>query len=155
MKSSARGDDLPGLPRLRVSPDGYVRLSVAAFHATNLTHLLSELDPDNAAPASQALGASAASILGFTEWSSCSTPALSLGWDWRLETGAGQIRYERMGEVRSNIMLLDARRRDLGTVATEVLLGVAVDGLSWEQSVADYITNRYACHLSNLTVRRS
>ena len=49
-------------------------------------------------------------------------------------------------------MLVDARRRDLGALATGVLLCVAVDILGWEQVVDHYISNRYACHLSNLTV---
>src|ERR1700692_1775812 len=101
-----------------------------------------------------------ASIFGYTEWASQTTPALSLGWDWRIATTAGRVRYEREGEVRSNVMLVDTRPRDLaradtrpralGALATGVLLGVAVDILGWEQAVDHYINNRYACHLSNL-----
>jgi hypothetical protein len=151
MKSSGcRG---PGGDRapLAVSPDGYVRLTVAAFRAIPLSHLLSELDADNLPP-STASGASLASIVGYTEWASQTTPALSLGWDWRIATTAGRVRYEREGEVRSNIMLVDSRCRDLGGLATGVLLCVAVDVLGWERAVDNYINNRYACHLSNLTV---
>jgi hypothetical protein len=140
---------------LRLSADGYVRSTVAAFRALALTHLLSELDADVQAGSCRASGASAASIVGFTEWSSHTTPALSLGWDWRIATIAGQVRYEREGEVRSNVMLIDARGRDLGVTATGVLLCVAVDMLGWEQVVDDYISNRYARHLSTLTVTES
>ncbi|MGA8343484.1 MAG: DUF4902 domain-containing protein, partial [Candidatus Sulfotelmatobacter sp.] len=81
--------------------------------------------------------------------------ALSLGWDWRIATSGCRVRYVREGEVRSNVMLVDARRRDLGALATEVLLCVTVDTLGWEQAVEHYISNRYACHLSNLTVPES
>ena len=137
---------------LAVSPDGYVRLTESAFRAIPLAHLLSELDADFSLPPSAASGASAASIVGYTEWASQTTPALSLGWDWRLATTAGQVRYEREGEVRSNIMLLDARHRDLGALATGVLLCVAVDVLGWEQAVHHYIITRYGRHRSNLTV---
>ena len=137
---------------LAVSPDGYVRLTVSALRAIPLTHLLSELDADVNLPPSTASGACLASIVGYTEWASQTTPALSLGWDWRIATTAGRVRYEREGEVRSNVMLLDAQRRDLGALATGVLLCVAVDILQWEQAVDHYISNRYACHLSNLTV---
>ncbi|HEY1724343.1 MAG TPA: DUF4902 domain-containing protein [Steroidobacteraceae bacterium] len=140
---------------LSLSTDGYVRLSVAAFRAVSLSHLLSELDADMQSPGSRPSGASAASIVGFTEWISHTTPALSLGWDWRIATIAGQVRYEREGEVRSNVMLIDRRARDLGATATGVLLCVAVDVLGWEQVVDDYISNRYACHLSTLTVTES
>jgi Domain of unknown function (DUF4902) len=152
MNSRARrrssGDRVP----LAVSPDGYVRLTTTAFRAIPLSHLLSELDADVGLPPSTASGATLASIVGYTEWSSQTTPALSLGWDWRIATAAGQVRYQRDGEVRSNIMLVDARRRDLGALATGVLLCVAIDMLEWERAVDHYISNRYACNLSNLTV---
>jgi hypothetical protein len=137
---------------LAVSPDGYVRLTLTAFHSIALAHLMSELDADIDLPPSTASGACLASIVGYTEWISHTTPAISLGWDWRIATAAGQVRYEREGEVRSNVMLLDAQRRDLGALATGVLLCVAVDILQWERAVDQYISNRYACHLSNLTV---
>ena len=109
MRSSARrgaGDDRAPLT---VSPDGYVRLTVTAFRAIPLSHLLSELDADVNLPPSTASGACLASIVGYTEWASQTTPALSLGWDWRIATTAGRVRYEREGEVRSNIMLVDAQ----------------------------------------------
>ncbi len=147
----AAGDQLP----LTVSADGYVRLTLPAFRAIPLSHLLSELDLDADLPPSTASGACLASIVGYTEWASQTIPALSVGWDWRLATTAGRVRYEREGEVRSNVMLLDARRRDLGGVATGMLLCAAVDVLDWERAVDNYINNRYACHLSNLTVTES
>jgi hypothetical protein len=147
----ARSDRLP----LAVSEDGYVRLTMAAFRAIRLTHLLSELDADPNPPSSSASGACLASIVGYTEWASQAPVALSLGWDWRIATSGGRARYEREGEVRSNIMLVNAQRRDLGAMATGVLLCDAVDVLGWEQAVDDYISNRYACHLSNLTVTES
>jgi hypothetical protein len=153
----ARSDRLP----LVVSEDGYVRLTVAAFRAIPLTHLLSELDADANLPSRSASGACVASIAGYTEWASHTewtshmAPALSLGWDWRIAICTSRVRYERDGEVRSNVMLVDARRRDLGAMTTGVLLCDAVDGLGWERAVDDYISNRYACHLSNLTVTES
>ena len=152
MKSKARRGSRRDRAQLVVSPDGYVRLTATALRAIPLTHLLSELDADVGLPPSTASGACVASIVGYTEWASQTTPALSLGWDWRIETTAGRVRYEREGEVRSNVMLVDARRRDLGAMATSVLLCVAVDVLGWEKVVDHYISNRYACHLSNLTV---
>jgi hypothetical protein len=125
---------------------------LAALRAVRLTHLLSELDADINPPPSGVSGACLASIIGYTEWASQTQPALSLGWDWRIATHGGRVRYERQGEVRSNIMLMDARRRDLGAPATGMLLCVVVDVLDWEQAVHNYISIRYACHLSNFTV---
>jgi hypothetical protein len=152
MKSRAgRGASGVRVP-LAVSRDGYVRLTVSAFRSIALAHLLSELDADIDLPPSTASGACLTSIVGYTEWCSQTTPAISLGWDWRIATSAGEVRYQREGEVRSNVMLLDAQRRDMGALATGVLLCVAVDILQWERAVDQYISNRYACHLSNLTV---
>ena len=42
-----------------------------------------------------------------------------------------------------------------GTYSTLVTLGVAVDNLDWERAVDNYISKRYACHLSNITVTES
>jgi hypothetical protein len=145
------GDRAP----LMVSPDGYVRVTAAALRDVALAHLLSELDADINLPPSTASGATLASIAGYTEWASQTTPALSVGWDWRIATSGGQVRYERQGEVRSNIMLVNARCQDLGELATLAVLGVAVDDLDWERAVDHYISNRYACHLSNFTVTES
>jgi hypothetical protein len=138
-----------------VSADGYVRVTAAALRAVPLAHLLSELDGDLNLPPSTASGASLASIAGYTEWASQTTPALSIGWDWRIATCGGRARYERQGEVRSNIMLVNATCQDLGPLATVAVLGVAVDNLDWERAVDNYISKRYACHLSNITVTES
>jgi hypothetical protein len=152
MKPKARRGSRGRRATLTVSADGYVRLTVSAFGALALTHLLSELDADIGLPPSTASGACLASIVGYTEWASHTRPHLSLGWDWRIETSAGQVRYQREGGIRSNVMLVDERRRDLGAAATDVLLCIAIDSLAWERAVNHYISNRYACHLSNLTV---
>ena len=146
-----RSDRLP----LVVSEDGYVRLTMAAFRAIRLNHLVSELDADPNPPPSSASGACLASIVGYTEWASQAPAALSLGWDWCIATCGCRVLYVRAGEVRSNVMLVDAQRRDLGALATGILLCDAVDALGWEQAVDDYISNRYGCHLSNLTVTES
>jgi hypothetical protein len=152
MKAKARRGSRGKRATLAVSADGYVRLTASALRAIALTHLLSELDADIGLPPSTASGACVASIVGYTEWASQTTPALSLGWDWRIETTAGRVRYEREGGIRSNVMLVDEHRRDLGAAATDVLLCIAIERLGWEQAVNHYISNRYACHLSNLTV---
>ena len=141
---------------LVVSKDGYLRLTLSAFRAIALRHLFSGLDTDSDSetPNHHAAGASAASILGFTEWVSDTTPAVSVGWDWRLDTNAGPPRYVRDGEVRSNIMLIEPGLGDLGDLATSATLSAAVDALSWAAETSHYITNNFGWHLSNLTVTR-
>ncbi len=146
-----------GTPRtasagLAVSNDGYMRLTLSAFRALALRHLFSALDEDPHASAHHATGASIASIFGFTEWVSDTTPAVSLGWDWRINTSGRRPRYVRDGEVRSNLMLIEPGLGDLGDVATSATLCAAVDALAWDTEIDQYITNKYGWHLSNLTV---
>ena len=137
---------------LVLSHDGYLRLTLAAFRAIALRHLFSGLDEDAEGPGHDAAGASVASILGFTEWCSDTTPAVSLGWDWRLNTHGRRPRYVRDSEVRSNVMLIEPGLGDLGELATSATLSAAVDALPWATETNNYITNQYGWHLSNLTV---
>ncbi len=137
---------------LVISKDGYLRLTLSAFRALGLRHLLSGLDEDAEYPGRKSAGASVASILGFTEWVSDTTPAVSLGWDWRLNTLSGRPRYVRDSEVRSNVMLIEPGLGDLGDAATSATLSAAIDVLAWEAETSHYISNYYAWHLSNLTV---
>jgi hypothetical protein len=140
---------------LIVSNDGYVRLTLSAFRAIALRHLFSGLDEDEESGASSAAGASESSILGFTEWVSDTTPAVSLGWDWRLNTIGGGARYVRDSEVRSNVMLIEPGLGDLGDLATSATLSTAIDALAWEAAIGHYISNQYSQHLSHLTVTPS
>ena len=109
MNSRARRGSSGDRAPLTVSADGYVRVTAAALRAVPLAHLLSELDADLNLPPSTASGACLASIAGYTEWASHTSPALSVGWDWRIATDGCRVRYQRQGEVRSNIMLVNAR----------------------------------------------
>ncbi len=157
--SLAAGGPRSGVPAgvaLMLSNDGYVRLTLSAFRAIALRHLFSGLDQDEEeSAASSATGASESSILGFTEWVSDTTPAVSLGWDWRLNTLSGRARYVRDGEVRSNVMLIEPGLGDLGDLVTSATLCTAVDALAWEAETKQYISNQYAQHLSHLTVTPS
>lgn len=133
---------IPGMVALVVSRDGYLRLTLSAFRAIVLRHLFSGLDQDSES-STHAAGASEASILGFTEWVSDTTPAVSLGWDWRLNTLGGRPRYVRDSEVRSNVMLIEPGLGDLGDLATSATLSAAIDALAWEAETGQYISNRY------------
>ena len=126
---------------MRLSPDGYVRLTPEQFQAIPLVHLLSGLDPDE--PLHLYEGARQTFISGYTEWVSETAPVITLGWDWRLEGSSGQARYLRTGFPRSNIMLVDNLRQDLGSVKTAKLLEVAIDKTDWQATVQRYITDRY------------
>lgn len=126
---------------MRLSPDGYVRLTLEQFQAIPLVHLLSGLNPDE--PLSLHEGASQTDISGYTEWVSETAPVITLGWDWRMEGSSGQARYLRTGLPRSNIMLVDDQRLDLGPANTAKLLEAAIDKTAWQAVVQRHIMDRY------------
>ena len=136
------GIELHGYGFLQLSPDGYVRLTLEQFQAIVLRHLWSGLDPED--PASLHEGAILTRITGYTEWVSETVPAITLGWDWQLQELSGQARYLRMGSPRSNIMLVEALRNDLGAVKTSKLLQVAIDETAWQAAVHSHITELHA-----------
>lgn len=127
---------------MRLSPDGYVRLTLEQFQAIVLRHMWSGLDPED--PASLHEGAIQTRITGYTEWVSETVPAITLGWDWQLQELSGRARYLRMGSPRSNIMLVEALRNDLGAVKTSKLLQVAIDETAWQAAVHSHITEWHA-----------
>ena len=144
MLEADRGDGRLPLLGIVPSDDGYLRLSQARMRAIPLSHLISGLDTDPAGSDTGAVGATLAAIAGYTEWISLTLPALSLGWDWMLESSDRELRYLRTGEPRSNIMLLDHHGRDLGFVPTAVALALLVDDFNWQDTVSGFVCARYA-----------
>ncbi|MBU2849948.1 DUF4902 domain-containing protein [Acidithiobacillus ferrivorans] len=128
---------------LRLSPDGHVRLALERFQTIVLLHLWSGLDPEDSASLHE--GAIQTHITGYTEWVSESTPILTLGWDWQLQGSSGRARYLRMGSPRTNVMLVDAFRNDLGAVKTSKTLQAAIDETDWQVAVHWHITERHVC----------
>jgi len=121
--------------------DGYVRLTLATLQATPFTHLLSGLDDDQ--PGNLRQGESTSTISGYTEWVSSTIPAITLGWDWRVEALRGKLKYRRTSPPRGNLMLVDSRNHDLGSDRTLSLLEVEVDALNWQEETAKAISARY------------
>lgn len=126
---------------MRLSPDGYVRLTQEEFWATPLIHLISGLDIDERPLNNEET--SHTHISGYTEWVSQTVPVITLGWDWRVEGAPGQIHYLRTELPRSNVMLVDVQRRDLGLHKTIQLLGAIIDEMVWGIEVQRQITDKY------------
>ena len=127
---------------ITLSKDGYLRMTFPTFENTPLVHLMSGLDEDH--HCSDQSQANACGISGYTEWTSSTTPIVSIGWDWRLEVSQGRPRYVLVGFPRSNLMFLDAERRDLGPIRTAGLLKAAVDSICWQKKTEKAISARYA-----------
>lgn len=121
--------------------DGYIRLSFAELQTVHLIHLISGLDEDS--PAELSGGAILLAITGYTEWVSNTLPALSIGWDWQMDVVRDHVRLRRISEPRSNILLQDASRLDVGTDKTVALLEAFVDALNWQDGAQKHIDTRY------------
>jgi hypothetical protein len=128
--------------RIQISRDGYIRLLPATFSKLPLVHLISGLDeePDSGASSS---GARVSAIVGYTEWVTTESPAITIGWDWQLGASGGSASCARLGEVRSNVMLVDAEGYDLGPQRSSELLGTAIDDMPWSDQVLSAIRDRY------------
>ena len=143
IKKTAESNITTVSPMLTIFPDGYMRLTVEELRQISLVHLLSGLDEDN--PALLQEGAIFSEITGYTEWVSTTSPAISIGWDWMLQSSqAGAVYYKRVSDPRSNLMLVDAQQRDLGPAKTATLIGKVVDKIVWRSVVQNYISTRYA-----------
>ena len=105
-------------------------------------HLLSGLDEEYLG--SRAPQVDTCGIYGYTEWISSTAPVMTIGWDWRLEVSQGRPCYVRASSPRSNLMFLDAQRRDLGFDRTTALLEAAVDAIGWQPETERAIGARYA-----------
>jgi len=115
-----------------LSPDGYVRMPLATLDALSFDHLFSQCDDEFL----QELCAQTvpAAVAGFSEWKSRTDPAISLGWGWFVHSRSQRVLLAPEN-VRSNVMLIDARGYDLGPVQTANLFRLWLDGLSWQDSV--------------------
>lgn len=127
---------------LVVSHDGYIRLSFPEILNIDLQYLITGLDED--APVASSAGAQLTTITGYTEWVTTTVPCITIGWDWQLDTALNQIQLRRVNQPRSNVMLQDSHRADLGSTKTSALLEVFIDILNWQPQVQHHITTACA-----------
>lgn len=117
---------------LKISPDGYIRLSFATFSALPFVHLFSECDELlQHELQSQTIPANFA---GFSECVSATTPAISLGWAWYIENDTDSLLLAPE-PVRSNVMIIDMQGYDLGVSGTANLIGEWLQHFDWQAMV--------------------
>jgi Domain of unknown function (DUF4902) len=136
-----------GDPRLF---DSRVRLHEAALRSLGLRHLQSGLDVFEERE-SASLTVEAASVMtaisGYTEWGSDTVPAVSLGWDWLVDS-SGMLTLRRHS-IRTNVMLVDAQGVDRGhqmTVASLVTMLSSGDPWPWQQPVLSALAAASPAH---------
>ncbi|MBJ9593890.1 DUF4902 domain-containing protein [Burkholderia seminalis] len=124
------------------SPDGYVRLSKDALAVLALDHVSSGLDASLLAELRDS--AIDARLAGYTEWhraASAGAPYVTVGWDWYLERATGTFVIAG-GDVRSNVMVVDATGADIGMVRTAAALAARLAGMDWPAAVASAVLGR-------------
>jgi hypothetical protein len=126
---------------LKVSADGYIRLTFADLQIVRLEHLMSGLDDNDAAGMSDS--ATRAAITGYTEWLSTVTPQISIGWDWEMEFVCGAVCLRRQGSPRSNVMLQGGDKNDLSHEKSMLLQELHIDEMNWQSIVMEQIKLRY------------
>lgn len=126
---------------ITLSADSFIRVPLSSLLDISLIHLLSALDETS--PDSTPYDTNICTISGYTEWITATTPAITIGWDWEQTIRNSVSNYVRVGNPRSNLMLLDARERDLGYSASACLLGSLIDTFLWQEEVNQAINARY------------
>ena len=118
---------------MQVSPDGLLRLSIDELLSLPIEHLISGLDGPEHGPLARVCGSETV-ISGYTEWVSTSFPAVSIGWDWELQLlwHDRPFAWRRLGQPRTNVMLVYAAGGDTGWARNLELLSTVVDALPWQ-----------------------
>ena len=124
------------------SPDGYVRLSEGALAVLVLDHVTSGLDTSLLAELRDS--AIDARLAGYTEWqrpASAGVAYVTVGWDWYLERATGTFVIAG-GDVRSNVMAVDATGADIGMFRTATALVARLACIDWHAAVASALLGR-------------
>jgi hypothetical protein len=126
----------------KVSPDGYIRISLASMCTVPFLHLFSEFDYDFL---EELLGQTVpAHSAGFSEWRSATFPAISVGWGWFIHSRSHRLCVAPDG-VRSNVMLIDALGYDLGAAKTSNLFSTWLNDFEWQHTVSEALHRSKAC----------
>ena len=125
-------------PMLIVSSDGYIRLTHAELSQETLIHLISGLDENT-----EHCHDSLTDITGYTEWVTDNTPTISMGWDCQLGSTTKPEQLIRISEIRSNIMLHNHEKIELGVQKTNEFLEIIIEKFNWQTLVRAHIYQRY------------
>jgi Domain of unknown function (DUF4902) len=124
-----------------LSLDGLIHLTVEELLSARITHLISGVDLDENNRLKSC--GMATTISGFTEWVSVEKPSISIGWDWQIQTTISGHRLDRVGQPRSNLILIKNADNDISWEKNLEILGSVVDALPWRDLVPSAVATRY------------
>lgn len=116
-----------------ITAEGLIRISIAELLQVPFTHLMSGYDDDlPAVPCG-----SSTHISGYTEWVSAQQPAITIGWDWTINTINPPPFWQRVGLPRTNVLLVDEHGQDKPWEISLEHLATVADALPWHEFVEE------------------
>lgn len=112
---------------MHATADGFLRMTLEDVLSLPFAHLMSGMDEACDGHAERC--GSCTTISGYTEWVASTTPRVTVGWDWAVESG----RWIRIGPPRSNVLLVDPAERPYDWDRNEAVLGTVVDAIPWQE----------------------
>ncbi|WP_338844956.1 DUF4902 domain-containing protein [Massilia sp. W12] len=132
---------------LKLSPDGYIRLSFSTFSSLPFVHLFTGCDPDlQDELQEQTILAESA---GFSECVSTTTPSISLGWTW-YRHGESNCLLLAPEPVRSNVMIVDMHGYDVGQATTSDLISHWLQYCDWQTMVRLALQSGFSANPLNM-----
>jgi len=122
---------------MKLASDGLVRISISELMSVPIVHLMS--GADHVELLSEDACGRATVLCGHTEWVSQTDIVVSIGWDWRVDSIEGLLRWSRIGPPRTNVLLIDDNGFDKTWSQSLEHIGTIVDALPWAESVADVV----------------
>jgi hypothetical protein len=121
-----------------------LRISVSELDSLELEHLHSEIDQTNVIGPDNGPRRKDPPLAGYTEWSAeFGARTVSLGWDWyEVEPGVLAVLHPTL--LRTNLMLVDEKRADLGRERTVIYLLALIRSIDWYSVVGDYLALPWA-----------
>ena len=118
---------------MKLSADGFIRVSIDELLSTSIVHFMSGIDMDTDDESRATACGRETTISGYTEWVTKTEPAISIGWDWCLIPGANDTRYQRVGQPRTNVMVINEVGEDMPWTQSLEYLGTVVDALPYAE----------------------
>jgi len=126
---------------LYVSTDGYIRLTEKTLDIIPMRHLDSGLFVSDQVHGLKVDVVS--ELTGYTEWSSQTSPSISIGWDWKLNCFKESRTYEIVGAPFSNLLLQDEFSNDLTVGENLKRISKIINKLDWVDDLKGHISKKY------------
>ncbi len=123
---------------MHLSKYGLIHLTYQELTLIKFNHLLSGVDTELISPEDDC--GRPTELSGFTEWTSETEPIITIGWDWSVKYKDGFMYLERVGQPRSNLMLVDDHKIMFQWIDNLDHLSRFVDSFLWSKTVQESVS---------------